>query len=42
MDTDNADDADDADNSRRYAADEAKAKAEADKEFGGWDAEVLD
>jgi hypothetical protein len=42
MDADNANDANDADNSRCYRADEAKAKAEADKEVGGWDAEVLD
>ncbi len=42
MDANNADDANDANNSRRYAADEAKAKAEADKEVGGWDAEVSD
>ena len=39
---DTAKDTDDADNSRRYAEDMAKAKAEADKENGGGDAEVLD
>ena len=39
---DTAKDTDDADNSRRYAEDTAKAKAEADKENGGGDAEVLD
>jgi len=32
----------DADNSRRYAADTAKTKAEADKEVGGGDAKVSD
>ncbi len=42
MDADNADDVNDTNNSWRYAADKAKAKAEADKEVCGWDAEVLD
>jgi hypothetical protein len=42
IDANNAKDANDADNSRGYAADEAKAKAEADKEVGRWDAEVSD
>ena len=36
------DDADNSDNSRRYAGDAAKAKAEADKEVGRGDAEVSD
>ncbi len=38
----NAEDANDANISRQYAADKVKAKAEADKEVGGWDAEVSD
>ncbi len=36
------DDDDDANNARRYADDTTKAKAEADKEVGGGDAEVSD
>jgi hypothetical protein len=42
---DTAEDTDDADNSnksRQYADDASKAKAEADKEVGGGDAEVSD
>ena len=49
IDADDAEDADnaedvtkDANNARRYAENVAKAKAEADKEVGGGDAEVSD
>ena len=41
-DDDASEDTYDADNSRRYAADTAKTKAEADKEVGGGDAKVSD
>jgi hypothetical protein len=36
------DDTDNSDNSRRYVDDASQAKAEADKEVGGGDAEVSD
>jgi hypothetical protein len=38
--TKDTDDADNSDNSRRYADDSSQAKAEADKDVGGGDAEV--
>ena len=38
--TKDTDDADNSDNSRRYADDASQAKAEADKDVGGGDAEV--
>ena len=41
-DDDDNDDDDDANNARWYADDTTKAKAEADKEVGGGDAEVSD